>query len=232
MFIRPELWQTAASQRPRWRRVAAAGAAGTALTVLAAGGIAAASSKASPNTITACYKPAKAPAPLTVPPGTTCPAKQTTLTWNKVGPQGPPGPAPGVSAATAGGGSLSSAAWTKVLTASPAPATGVYYATASVGLAVAANSLAGCEFATSAGTVLSPLFATEAPGAGQRSTLSLTYPLILTAGQVLSVQCAVAAGSSAIVQDSAMTAMQVSQPIAAARARARRFPGGPPSLRR
>jgi len=59
---------------------------------LAAAGIALASdTNAAPKTITACYKPAKAPAALTVPNGSSCPANETTLTWNKIGPQGPRG---------------------------------------------------------------------------------------------------------------------------------------------
>jgi hypothetical protein len=81
-------------RKVRWPRSAPILVSAAMLAVLATGGVALASDSAPAGQIRACYKPGSQPSTLQVLTSAkaSCPKGDTTLTWNKVGPAGPPGP--------------------------------------------------------------------------------------------------------------------------------------------
>lgn len=215
---------TGTARRPRWLRVTGAGTAWAALLVLAAGGVAAASGTATPNRIKACYQPAKTPATLTIPHGSTCPAKDKTLTWNKVGPpgpQGPPGALAGLSAMVPPTSlALSAGTWKAVLTTQPVPASGSYYVTASAVLNVSTGDQPSCEIGWTDGVVNlgSGYIASVGPvPAAGFQTIGLTSPVVVPATDRLVLYCiATAANTTTSFSQGALTATLISHPIAGA----------------
>lgn len=152
-----------------------------------------ASNTAATGTIKACYKTGTALVPLNhVGNSVACPPGDSALTWNKTGPQGPPGPA-GVSQGISTSSNTSiplnqGNTLVQVLTITPVPTSGTYYLNASIMLTVGAGDGVACvwgENGTEAGT-----FATvgDVPNLSYQ-TVPLSASLYLPAGTDLQVLC-------------------------------------------
>jgi hypothetical protein len=171
--------------------IAAVTVTSAALAILGGGGGALASNVAAPGQIKACYKTGATLPPLThIATSGTCPTGNSTLIWNKVGPQGPAG----VSAGTSGTSSTSvllngAQVLVPVLAAAAAPASGTYYVNASVMLVVAQADTVTCILTVN-GATTGP-FATVGPVANQTyETIPLSEAVSLQAGQAPVVECA------------------------------------------
>jgi hypothetical protein len=187
------------------------------VTALAAGGIAVASdTAATPRLIEACYRPGHSPAALAVLiRGRKCPAGDKTLTWNQVGPQGPPGISVGVSATDDSPVPLSPSTFTHVLQAASVPVKGVYYVSASVEVTLDANDSVDCQVVTK-DFGAADSFAQAGPFAGQTSvTLPFTGAVTLAAGDAPIVTCIDGGGSATEVIRGAMTATLINNAIPA-----------------
>lgn len=175
--------------------VAAVAAASAMLALAGAGGDALASNgnAAATSQIKACYKTGSTPVPLNhISNSATCPAGNTTLTWNKTGPAGPPGPAGMSFGASASNNTAiildQGGTMVGVMSTSPVSQTGTYYVNASVGVSVAQGDTVVCAFFVGSATVGD--FATTGPAVQATSqTLPLTASLNLAAGQALAVTC-------------------------------------------
>jgi hypothetical protein len=176
-----------------WLSVAAVTIASATLAVAGVGSDALASNTATPATIKACYKTGTALVPLShVGNSVACPTGDTALTWNKVGPQGPPGPAgvsQGISTSSNTNVPLNQGnTLVQVMTITPVPTSGTYYLNASIMLTVGAGDGVACVWAengTEVGT-----FATvgDVPNLSYQ-TVSLSGSLYLPAGTNLQVLC-------------------------------------------
>ncbi len=178
----------------RWLSVAAVSIASATLALAGVCSDALASSTATPTgTIKACYKTGTALVPLShVGSSVACPTGDTALTWNKVGPQGPPGPAgvsQGISASSNTNVPLNQGnTLVQVLAITPVPTSGTYYLNASIMLTVGAGDGVACVWAengTEVGT-----FATvgDVPNLSYQ-TVPLSGSLYLPAGTNLQVLC-------------------------------------------
>ena len=177
----------------RWLSVAAVTVASATLALVGVGSDALASNAAATGTIKACYKTGTALVPLShVGNSVKCPTGDTTLTWNKTGRQGPPGPAgvsQGISTSSSTNVPLNQGnTLVQVMTITPVPTSGTYYLNASIMLTVGAGDGVACVWAengTEVGT-----FATvgDVPNLSYQ-TVSLTGSLYLPAGTNLQVLC-------------------------------------------
>jgi hypothetical protein len=183
----------------RWLSVAAVTVASATLALVGVGSDALASNTAATGQINACYKTGTALVPLNHVGGSVkCPTGDSSLTWNKAGPQGPAGPTgPQGPAGVSQGISVSSNTsvplnqgntLVPVLTITPVPASGTYYLNASVMLTVGAGDGVACVWAENgaeAGT-----FATvgDVPNLSYQ-TVPLSGSLYLPAGTDLQVLC-------------------------------------------
>ena len=176
----------------RWLSVAAVTIASATLALVGVGSDALASNTTT-GTIKACYKTGTALVPLShVGSSVACPTGDTALTWNKVGPQGPPGPAgvsQGISASSNTSVPLNQGnTLVQVLAITPVPTSGTYYLNASIMLTVGAGDGVACVWAengTEVGT-----FATvgDVPNLSYQ-TVPLSGSLYLPAGTNLQVLC-------------------------------------------
>ena len=179
-----------------WLSVAAVTIASATFALAGAGSDALASNTAATGTIKACYKTGTALVPLNHVGGSVaCPTGDSTLTWNKVGPQGPPGPqgpagvSQGISASSSTSVPLNQGnTLVQVLTITPVPTSGTYYLNASVMLTVGAGDGVACVWGVNgneAGT-----FATvgDVPNLSYQ-TVALSGSLYLPAGTNLQVLC-------------------------------------------
>jgi hypothetical protein len=180
----------------RWLSVAAVTIASGTLALAGVGSDALASNTATTGTIKACYKTGTALVPLShVGNAVACPTGDTALTWNKVGPQGPPG-APGPAGVSQGISTSSNTnvplnqgnTLVQVLAITPVPTSGTYYLNASIMLTVGAGDGVACVWAengTEVGT-----FATvgDVPNLSYQ-TVPLSGSLYLPAGTDLQVLC-------------------------------------------
>ena len=173
----------------RWLSVAAVTVTSATLALVGVGSDALASNTAT-GTIKACYKTGTAPVPLSHVGGSVaCPTGDSTLTWNQVGPQGPPGVSKGISASSSTNVPLNQGnTLVQVMTITPVPTSGTYYLNASIMLTVGAGDGVACvwsENGTEVGT-----FATvgDVPNLSYQ-TVSLTGSLYLPAGTNLQVLC-------------------------------------------
>ena len=179
----------------RWLSVAAVTVASTALALAGAGSDALASNTAT-GTIKACYKTGTALVPLDhVGSTVACPTGDSTLTWNKVGPQGPPGPqgpagvSQGISASSSTSVPLNQGnTLVQVMTITPVPTSGTYYLNASIMLTVGAGDSVACVWGVNGNE--SGTFATvgDVPNLSYQ-TVSLSGSLYLPAGTNLQVLC-------------------------------------------
>jgi hypothetical protein len=177
----------------RWLVMAAVTVASATLALAGVGSDALASNTATTGTIKACYKAGTALVPLSHVGNTVaCPTGDTTLTWNKVGPQGPPGPAgvsKGISASSNTSVPLNQGnTLVQVMAITPVPTSGTYYLNASIMLTVGAGDGVACVWAengTEVGT-----FATvgDVPNLSYQ-TVPLSASLYLPAGTNLQVLC-------------------------------------------
>jgi hypothetical protein len=185
--------RTAAMNTRRWLSVAAVTVTSAALALVGVGSDALASSTAATGQIKACYKTGTALVPLNhVGSSVKCPKGDSGLTWNKVGPQGPPGPA-GVSQGISTSSSTSvpldqGNTLTQVMTITPVPTSGTYYLNASIMLTVGGGDGVSCIWGVNgneAGT-----FATvgDVPNESYQ-TVSLSASLYLPADTNLQVLC-------------------------------------------
>ena len=173
--------------------------------MLATGGVALASDSAATGKmaatgkIRACYQPGSQPAALAVLTHgrTKCPAGDKKLTWNIVGPQGPPGLGTGVTSSSSTQTPIDSpnpADADIVLTAPAVPVSGVYYVTATVSALVDTSDFVACspgpDNIESETTQFGP-----AP-AKMSTTVAVNGALQLTAGQTPAVGCIDLAGDS------------------------------------
>jgi hypothetical protein len=176
--------------------VAAVTIASATLALIGVGSDALASNAAATGTIKACYKTGTALAPLSHVGGSVkCPTGESALTWNKVGPQGPPGPqgpagvSQGISTSSSTSIPLNQGnTLVQVMTITPVPTAGTYYLNASIMLTVGAGDGVACVWAengTEVGT-----FATvgDVPNLSYQ-TVGLTGSLYLPAGTNLQVLC-------------------------------------------
>ena len=177
----------------RWLSVAAVTIASATLALAGVGSDALASNTAATGTIKACYKTGTALVPLSHVGNTVaCPTGDTTLTWNKVGPQGPPGPAgvsQGISASSSTNVPLNQGnTLVQVLTITPVPTSGTYYLNASIMLTVGAGDGVACVWGVNGNE--SGTFATvgDVPNLSYQ-TVSLSASLYLPAGTNLQVLC-------------------------------------------
>ena len=180
----------------RWISVSAATVACGALAVLGVGGVALASNTASTGQIKACYKTGTTLPPLDhIATSRTCPTGDTSLTWNKVGRQGPQGVQgpPGVSVGASGTSETSvplhqANTLVPVLSAAPVPDSGTYYVNASAMLVVAQGDTVVCILADNGNAV--GAFATVGPVANQTyETVPLSEAISLSAGDTPQVLC-------------------------------------------
>src|SRR5580693_5816904 len=147
-----------------------------ALAVLGVGSGALASNLTTSGQIKACYKTGATLPPLDhIATTGTCPTGDSSLAWNKVGPQGPAGPkGPQGPAGISTGVSVSSATpvtldqaqtLIPVLSTPAAPAAGTYYINASIMLVVAQGDTVTCLASGANGTT--GAFTTVGPVANQ-----------------------------------------------------------------
>ena len=174
----------------RWLSVAAVTVTSATLALVGVGSDAMASNTATTGTIKACYKTGTAPVPLNhVGNSVACPTGDSALTWNQVGPQGPPGVSKGISTSSSTNVPLNQGnTLVQVMTITPVPTSGTYYLNASIMLTVGAGDGVACvwsENGTEVGT-----FATvgDVPNLSYQ-TVSLTGSLYLPAGTNLQVLC-------------------------------------------
>ena len=180
----------------RWLIVAAVTITSATLALTGVGSDALASNTAATGTIKACYKTGTALVPLNhVGNSVACPKGDSSLTWNKVGPQGPPGPqgpagvSQGISTSSNTNVPLNQGnTLVQVLTITPVPTSGTYYLNASIMLTVGAGDGVACVWAengTEVGT-----FATvgDVPNLSYQ-TVPLSGSLYLPAGTNLQVLC-------------------------------------------
>ena len=180
----------------RWLSVAAVTIASATLALAGVGSDALAGNTAATGTIKACYKTGTALVPLNhVGNSVACPTGDSALTWNKVGPQGPPGPqgpagvSQGISTSSNTSVPLDQGnTLVPVMTITPVPASGTYYLNASIMLTVGAGDGVACVWAengTEVGT-----FATvgDVPNLSYQ-TVPLSGSLYLPAGTDLQVLC-------------------------------------------
>jgi hypothetical protein len=180
--------------------VAAVTVTSAALTVLGIGTGALASNAPATGQIKACYKTGATLPPLDhIATTGTCPTGDSSLAWNKVGPQGPAGPTgPQGPAGISTGVSVSSATpvtldqaqtLIPVLSTPAAPAAGTYYLNASIMLVVAQGDTVTCLASGANGTT--GAFTTVGPVANQTyETLPLSQMVTLNAGGSATVSCA------------------------------------------
>lgn len=206
-------------------RVAAITASCAALAVLGVGSDALAS-----NTVTttgqikACYNKTTTLPPLQhIATTGTCPTGDSSLVWNKVGPQGPQGvqgvqgPA-GISVGSSGTSGASvplhqAQTLTPVMSAAAAPQSGSYYVTASVMLIVAQGDTVACILADNGSAV--GAFATVGPVANQTyETLPLTGLVSMAAGNTPQVLCSdYTSNSGTSFYDGAITSVLINSPV-------------------
>ena len=176
--------------------VAAVTVTSAALTVLGIGSGALASNAPTTGQIKACYKNGATLPPLDhIATTGTCPTGDSSLVWNKVGPQGPAGaqgPAgisTGVSGTSATPVTLNQAqTLIPVLSTAAAPAAGTYYINASIMLVVAQGDTVTCIASGANGTT--GAFTTVGPVANQTyETLPLSQMVTLNAGGSATVSC-------------------------------------------
>ena len=174
--------------------VAAVTVNSAALTMLGVGSGALASNAPTTNQIKACYKNGATLPPLDhIATTGTCPTGDSSLVWNKIGPQGPQGPA-GISAGVSGTSGTSvplnqAQVLIPVLSTSAAPASGTYYVNASIMLVVAQGDTVACILSGANGN--QGAFATVGPAANQTyETIPLSEMLPLNAGGSATVSCA------------------------------------------
>lgn len=171
-----------------------------ALALLGVGSSAMASNTVTSGQIKACYKTGSTLPPLDhIATSGTCPAGQSTLTWNKAGPKGPQGPAglaTGISGTSGTAVTLNQVqTLTPVLSTAAAPASGTYYVNASVMLIVAQGDTVACILGDNNGT--QGAFATVGPVANQTyETLPLDQAISVTAGDSVKVECSGYTGNS------------------------------------
>ncbi len=176
-----------------------------ALAVLGVGSGALASNLTTSGQIKACYKTGATLPPLDhIATTGSCPTGDSSLTWNKVGPQGPVGPqgsvgpqgpqgpaglAVGISGTSSTSVALNQAqVLAPVLSTAAAPATGTYYVNASVMLVVAQGDTVACILGDNNGT--QGAFATVGPAANQTyETLPLSQAISVNAGDSVKVEC-------------------------------------------
>ena len=170
-----------------------------ALAVLGVGSGALASNLTTSGQIKACYKTGATLPPLDhIATTGSCPTGDSSLIWNKVGPQGPAGPqgpqgpaglAVGISGTSGTSVSLNQAqTLTPVLSTAAAPASGTYYVNASVMLVVAQGDTVACILGDNNG--LQGTFATVGPVANQTyETVPLDQAISVNAGDSVKVEC-------------------------------------------
>ena len=179
--------------------VAAVTVTSAALTVLGIGSGALASNAPTTGQIKACYKNGATLPPLGhIATTGTCPTGDSSLVWNKVGPQGPAGPkgpqgpagiSTGVSGTSATPVTLNKAqTLIPVLSTAAAPAAGTYYINASIMLVVAQGDTVTCIASGANGNT--GAFTTVGPVANQTyETLPLSQMVTLNAGGSATVSC-------------------------------------------
>lgn len=176
--------------------VAAVTVTSAALTVLGIGSGALASNAPTTGQIKACYKIGATLPPLDhIATTGTCPTGDSSLVWNKVGPQGPPGvqgPA-GISTGVSGTSATSvpldqAQTLIPVLSTAAAPAAGTYYVNASVMVVVGQGDTVTCIASGANGNT--GAFTTVGPVANQTyETLPLSQMVPLNAGGSATVSC-------------------------------------------
>ena len=170
--------------------VAAVTVTSAALTVLGIGSGALASNAPTTGQIKACYKTGATLPPLDhIATTGTCPTGDSSLVWNKVGPQGPAGISTGVSGTSAAPVTLNQAqTLIPVLSTAAAPTTGTYYINASIMLVVAQGDTVTCIASGANGNT--GAFTTVGPVANQTyETLPLSQMVTLNAGGSATVSC-------------------------------------------
>src|SRR5690348_10712667 len=176
----------------RWLSVAAVTIASATLALVGVGSDALASNTTT-GTIKACYKTGTALVPLShVGSAVACPTGDTALTWNKVGPQGPPGPAgvsQGISASSSTSVPLNQGnTLVQVMTITPVPTSGTYYLNASIMLTVGAGDGVACVWGLNGNEVGTFGTVGDVPNLSYQ-TVSLSGSLYIPAGSNLQVLC-------------------------------------------
>jgi hypothetical protein len=176
-----------------WLTVAAVTIASATLALAGVGSDALASNTAGTGTIKACYKTGTALVPLShVGNSVACPTGDSTLTWNKVGPQGPPGPAgvsQGISASSSTNVPLNQGnTLVQVMTITPVPTSGTYYLNASIMLTVGAGDGVACVWGLNGNEVGTFATVGDVPNLSYQ-TVSLSGSLYIPAGSNLQVLC-------------------------------------------
>lgn len=189
--------------------VAAITASCAAIALLGAGSGAMASSNpaATAGQTKACYKNGASLPPLDhIATTGTCPTGDSSLSWNKTGPQGPAGISTGISASSATGMGLNTGVnnFIQVLTTAPAPVSGTYYVDAMIMAYVAQGDGVDCILSAPG---LSGIFADDYPVANSGfQTLPLNQAVPLAAGQSVQVACGdYTANSGTSFYDGSMT---------------------------
>ena len=210
------------TNRARRRRVRIGLAVGTGVAALAAVplGAFALTSSTTAGQIKACYPTGTGLKVMNhIATGSACPTGYSSLTWNKVGPQGPQGvqgpkgvqgPA-GISVGASGTSATSvplntAQTLTPVLSTAAAPQGGTYYVNASVMLVVAQGDTVVCVMSGANGET--GAFSTVGPVANQTyETLPLSQNVALNAGGSATVECTDYTSNSATsFYDGAITA--------------------------
>lgn len=195
-------------------RVSVITASCAALAVLGAGSGAMASTHATTTSqIKACYKTSGSLPPLDhIATTGKCPAGDSTVTWNKVGPRGPAGTSEGISVSSTTGVALNTGVnnFVPVMTTPPAPAAGTYYVNATVMAYIGQGDGVDCIFGDAQG--FPGIFADVDPVANSTfETLPLNQAVPLTAGESLQVYCGdYTANGSTAFYDGAVTGTLIS----------------------
>jgi hypothetical protein len=187
------------------------------LCLVGVGSGALAGSTATTGTIKACYKSGTALVPLDhVGNSVACPTGDSALTWNKTGPQGPPGPAgvsQGISASSSTSVPLNQGnTLVQVLTITPVPVSGTYYLNASIMLTVGAGDGVACVWGENGSEVGTFATVGDVPNLSYQ-TVPLSASLYLPAGTDLQVLCS---GYNSVAQTSfyngAITGVLINSP--------------------
>lgn len=199
-------------------KTAAVTAACAALTVVGAASSAMASNSPATATgqIKACYQTSGSLPPLDHITKGACPKGDSTLAWNKTGPQGPAGLATGISASSTTSTPLDGGAnnFIPVLTTAAAPVTGTYYISATIMTYVVQGDGVDCILDDGQG-VPGAIFADDDPVANSAfETLPLGQEVPLTAGETLQVYCGdYTANSSTEFYDGAVTGTLINSAV-------------------
>lgn len=209
----------------RWLSVAAVTVTSAALALVGVGSDALASNTATTGQIKACYKKGTALVPLNHVGGSVkCPIGDSTLTWNKVGRQGPPGPqgpagvSQGISTSSSTNVPLDQGNTLEpVMTITPVPTSGTYYLNASIMLVVGSGDAVACIWGINGGEAGTFATVGVVPNLSYQ-TVALTGSLYLAAGTDLQVLCA---GYNSVAQtsfyDGAITGVLINSPSGDAR---------------